>query len=950
MYLGGHGPDLCTGSSHLEAVKFWCLQSVVEAIDGGLYAQLQEAQRAAVKTALVGWLQDSANVAAQNYVKNKFSVCLVRCFVTGDWPTFFHDVLSFVSTGQHAADIFVRVLRVVDDEVACREAQEDLTMRARNTQIKDMMREQCLPQVIDTCFSIIESAGENPAMLPLATSCLDVIPRYTAWVDLGLIACQRFLTMLAHYLSDAGLREGAATNLLAIVSKQMAADAKLPLLRQLELIPLLQAGAALLEGPAADEHAGFIGRMAALTTAFATECMTCVDRVRSGGAEEADQFLLGCVPLVATYMRAMDTGVESQCCVTFLQLYLNRLRKMKSRNPAAAAPHIERVGLLMTVLQEKIAYPADFDFKDPGDDEAAFIRRRKEICVLFRTAADIDQATALTATLAIVNSLSEAGTTFVTVELSLSLLLQLTEAEKATKGRMALEIEGAKNARDSAVAALLAAGVELCAQFKQQRCVAAAYMRLCRGSAAVLRDQPSLVNPVLNVFFDSLRSVGGDAMLAEEAAKIFVKWLQKEGGAALISEICFDEAFAALLDLLQQRPSIELAESIGLMISVDASHAHHLESVLVPMLTQLEQRISAASVQTTGLPDDVDLYIIVCAYVCKGFCSKKTSSALKSGKGPGWAAVSQLLFGTVETAVKAVDAFPTIAGVRSALVTLIRSCLAVLEFHELLPVLPAALHAIIVSAGAAGEVDAVIEVLDLVSSFATRYKQEIGPIFGIPGLVEAVIDLTLEVTQGGGTSTGDDASEVHELADSARDVQRVRKALTYFVFWVSNCGLTGALATEPMRERLPALLHTLSMAVTNKPVEHPNFKNGIISIARLVQCWIGDNADGGAGAMQAKSFICEQLTRLCIQATLSPAVSLADGNGTEAIRAIASMHILCAACYGGDFSRVLVDLLAALGLPEQSDAAAQCVQLVHGHDEGAYAAFLLQLLQHVRAS
>jgi hypothetical protein len=113
--------------------------------------------------------------------------------------------------------------------------------------------------------------------------------------------------------------------------------------------------------------------------------------------------------------------------------------------------------------------------------------------VLFRTACDVDQAAALTSALDVVNSLNGAGTTFATVELALCLLLQLTEADKATRGRLALEIEGAKNARESAVAALLAAGVELCAQFSAQRCVAAAYLRLARGSAAVLRAQPTAV-------------------------------------------------------------------------------------------------------------------------------------------------------------------------------------------------------------------------------------------------------------------------------------------------------------------------------------------------------------------------------------------------------------------------------------------------------------------------
>eukprot|EP01051_Picozoa_sp_SAG22_P015360 SAG22_NODE_1994_length_3189_cov_3.276375_2_plen_910_part_01 len=835
------------GATKAGQVKFWCLQSVVEAIASGHYGQLEDGQRAAVKTALVGWLQEPQNFAADSYVKNKFSVTVVRVFLTGDWPTFFHDLLSFVPTGQHAADIFVRVLQVVDDEVACREAQEDLAVRARNTRVKDMMRQECMPLIVDACFSIVESARENPAMGSVAAACLDVIPAYTAWIDLGLITCERFLGTLSHYLSDPALREGAAQNYNAIVCKQMAPDAKLQLLRQMELIPLLQAGADLLGGGGSvgPELAGFVASLASLTTAFATECMTCIDRIR-GAADDAEQFLLGCVPLIATYMRAMDHGPESQCCVAFLSTYLNRVRKMKSRNRTpsrspATAPHIERVGPLVAMLQDKISYPADFDFESPGDEEEAFIARRKDLVVLFRTCADLDQAAALTSTLAVVNSLSDAGTTFVAVELALTLLLQMTEAERATKGRMALEIEGAKNARDSAVAAILTAGVELCGQFTEQRCVAAAYLRLARGSGAVLRDQLTAVTPVLNVFFGTMKT--SDGVLALEAAKIFVKWLQKEGGAALISELCFDEAFGALLDLLQQRPAVELAESIGLMISVDPSRAHQLESVMVPVLSQLEHQISLAQ---TSPPENVDLYIVVCAYVCKGFCSKKTMGAL--GAQPR-EAVAGLLFGAVEMAVKAVDTFPAIPAARSGLITLIRSCLAVVEFNELLPCLPAALHAIIVSAGQAvtTEIDGVVEVLELVSGFATRYKAEIAPMLAIPGLMEAVVDLALTAAAGLSAATGSEDDE-HDRAELVRGGQKVRKSLSYFLFWVSNCGLTEAIVgTAEMKARLPGLLHAIALSVQTKPVEHPHFKNGFVSIARLLQCWVGAGSAAAAG-------------------------------------------------------------------------------------------------------
>ena len=119
-------------------VKFWCLQSVIEAIKSGHYAQLEESQRATIKTELVAWLREASNVAAESFVKTKFAFVLVMMFLTGDWPTFFHDMLSFVASCQHSADVFVRVLQVVDEEIACREAQEDLAIRARNTRIKDI--------------------------------------------------------------------------------------------------------------------------------------------------------------------------------------------------------------------------------------------------------------------------------------------------------------------------------------------------------------------------------------------------------------------------------------------------------------------------------------------------------------------------------------------------------------------------------------------------------------------------------------------------------------------------------------------------------------------------------------------------------------------------------------------------------------------------------------------
>ena len=136
-----------------------------------------------------------------------------------------------------------------------------------------------------------------------------------------------------------------------------------------------------------------------------------------------------------------------------------------------------------------------------------------------------------------------------------------------------------------------------------------AYLRLARGCAAVLRAQPGTVlNPVLSVFFESIGSK--DAELVVGASQTFVKWLQKEGGAALTGEICFDEAFAVVLSLLQSQPSKELAEACGLLIGTDASHFCHLETVLVPVLEQLAQRTTAAA-EGGGVVEGVNLCLAV---------------------------------------------------------------------------------------------------------------------------------------------------------------------------------------------------------------------------------------------------------------------------------------------------------------------------------------------------
>ena len=67
------------------------------------------------------------------------------------------------------------------------------------------------------------------------------------------------------------------------------------------------------------------------------------------------------------------------------------------------------------------------------------------------------------------------------------------------------------------------------------------------------------------------------------------------------------------------------------------------------------------------------------------------------------------------------------------------------DFTALLPWVIAAVEKIVVSVGRTAEADGVVEMLELFGGFATRYKAEIAPLIQLPGLLEAIVDLSLQV-------------------------------------------------------------------------------------------------------------------------------------------------------------------------------------------------------------
>lgn len=60
----------------------------------------------------------------------------------------------------------------------------------RNTLIKDRMRETCIPALVESWYQILQTYQRSHS--ELTCQCLEVVGAYVSWIDLNLIANDRY--------------------------------------------------------------------------------------------------------------------------------------------------------------------------------------------------------------------------------------------------------------------------------------------------------------------------------------------------------------------------------------------------------------------------------------------------------------------------------------------------------------------------------------------------------------------------------------------------------------------------------------------------------------------------------------------------------------------------------------------------------------------------------------
>ncbi|KAF9294429.1 pre-tRNA nuclear export protein [Mortierella antarctica] len=185
------------------------------------------------------------------YIKNKFAhavALLFRQMYLKSWTTFFSEMLAMIaplpgSVGKSnikMVDMFIRILKAIDEEVVNPLSHRFTTkeQNALNIAIKDRMREQDVPLLANAWYELLnEYKDRRPEF---GEQLLVIIGQYVSWIDISLIANERFMSLIYNILLTNPIRDCAAVCLTDIVKKGMKPLDKLQLIGFLGMVDVLK--------------------------------------------------------------------------------------------------------------------------------------------------------------------------------------------------------------------------------------------------------------------------------------------------------------------------------------------------------------------------------------------------------------------------------------------------------------------------------------------------------------------------------------------------------------------------------------------------------------------------------------------------------------------------------------------------------------------------------------
>ncbi|XP_048840730.1 exportin-T isoform X2 [Brienomyrus brachyistius] len=848
---------LAKGVYSNDHVKFFCFQ-VLEHQIKFRHGTLNATQQQLIRETLMKWLQlqlmsaQSEKVFIRNKAAQVFALTFVTEYLT-QWPKFFFDILSLIGLNPRGVDLYLRMLMAIDAEVVDRDIQHSSEETRRNTLIKDRMREQCIPSLVESWYQILHSYQQSHS--ELTCQCLEVVGAYVSWIDLSLIANDRFVSLLLSHMSVEVLREEACDCLFEIVNKGMDPIDKTKLVESLCRV-LQSAGFFNVEQ---EEDVDFLAKFSKLVNGMGQALITSWTKlVKTGDVKNAQEALRALEAKVALMLQLLvheDDDISTNV-VGFCYDYLHILKQL----PILSDQQKSNVEAVMIAVMKKLTYDDEYNFENEGEDEAMFVEYRKQLKLLLDRLAQVSPELLLEAVRRVFNTTMHWQTApFMEVEVAIRLLYMLGEALPASQGAHFSGDSTKASALQDMMRTLVTCGVS---EYQHTSVTLEFFETVVRYDKFFIVEPQHIPN-VLMAFLDHRGLRHSSPKVRSRVAYLFsryVKTLHKHMSAFI------EDILNRIQDLLELSPpengypalltsddQLFIYETAGVLI-VNSEYPVERKQVLMKNL--LEPLLGAFKLLLGKLlleqDEERQAGLADCLNHAVGFASR-TSKAFSNKQTVKQCGCSEVYRDCLQTFLPALSCPVQKEALRSGVRTFLHRMIICLE-EEVLPFIPSASEHMLKDC----EAKDLQEFIPLINQITAKFKAQVSPFLqqAFMPLVQAIFEVLARPAEDNDQT-------------AALEKQMLRRSYFTFIQTVVSSGMNEVMGNQEL-ENIERVLFTIIQGAVDIPDPIAQ-KTCFIILSKLVELWGGKD-----GLVGFPDFIYKHIVPACFLAPLKPTFDLSD--------------------------------------------------------------------------
>uniref|UniRef100_A0A8B9BRK7 Exportin-T n=1 Tax=Anser brachyrhynchus TaxID=132585 RepID=A0A8B9BRK7_9AVES len=799
-------------------IKFFCFQ-VLEHQIKFKYSELTEVQQQLIRETLITWLQAQMlnPQPEKTFIRNKAAQVFALLFVTEyltKWPKFFFDILSVVDLNPRGVDMYLRILMAVDAELVDRDVVHTSEEARRNTLLKDTMREQCIPSLVESWYQILQNYQYNNS--ELTCQCLEVVGAYVSWIDLSLIANERFINMLLGHMSVEVLREEACDCLFEIVNKGMDPIDKTKLVESLCQV-LQSAGLFSIDQ---EDDVDFLARFSKLVNGMGQALIASWTKLIKNGdmksAQDTLQAIEAKVSLMLQLLIHEDDDISSNI-IGFCYDYLHILKQLSALSDQQKA----NVEAIMLAVMKKLTYDEEYNFENEGEDEAMFVEYRKQLKLLLDRLAQVSPELLLASVRRVFNTTLQnwQTTRFMEVEVAIRLLYMLAEALPVS--------HGAHFSGDVTKATALQDMMRTMA-FLDHRGLRHTSPKVRSRTAYLFSRFVKSLNKQMNPFIEDVLNRIQDLLELSPP---------ENGYQALLSSD--DQLF--------------IYETAGVLIVNSEYSAERKQALMRNLLTPLMEKFKVLLEKLMMAQDeDRQMALADCLNHAVGFASR-TSKAFSNKQTVKQCGCSEVYLDCLQTFLPALSCPLQKEVLRSGVRTFLHRMIICLE-EEVLPFIPSASEHMLKDC----EAKDLQEFIPLINQITAKFKTQVSPFLQqmFMPLLHAIFEVLLLPAEENDQS-------------AALEKQMLRRSYFAFLQTVTGSGMSEVIANQGA-ENVERVLFTVIQGAVDYPDPIAQ-KTCFIILSKLVELWGGK--DGPVGFAD---FVYKHIVPACFLAPLKQTFDLAD--------------------------------------------------------------------------